>query len=121
MELPAGTTTDAGTVKAALLAPTATVAPPGGAAGLRVKTHVDEACEARTLGLQPSDIEVDGTPVVIVPPVAVIGTVLPMGEAPSASATPMDAPDVFVETVTVTTAATPLWIWLAFSPVNRQE
>ena len=61
-ELPAGTVIETGTLRAAVLLESETVAPPEGAAWLRVTVHVAELPELSVVGLQASEeINTGGT------------------------------------------------------------
>ena len=80
-----------------------------------------KAPEATVAGLQLSDVRVSGTPVEMVPPVAVVGIALAEAEAPSALVTPMVVPDEVGDNVTVRTATTPFWIRFPFIPVTRHR
>ena len=119
VELPAGTVTEAGTFKAELLSVIVTDTPPLGAVPLRPTVQADEEWAARELGTQVRDVRVTREPVVTLPPLAVMATVLPAGDVPSAFAMPMEAWAVPAEIVTETTAAAPSWIRALFSPVSR--
>jgi hypothetical protein len=117
-EVPAGTVTADGMVRAGLLSARATIAPPVGAASLSPTVQVEDAGQVRTLGLQLSWVK-PMTRAVIVPPVARIEIVPPVGELPRASVTPIEVPVVVVESVTVTTATTPLCMVLVLRPVSK--
>ena len=54
-ELPAGTATEAGTLRATLLLDTETVMPPAGAAWLKATVHVEAPPESSVVGLQMID------------------------------------------------------------------
>ena len=68
---PAGTATDAGIVSRALLSDSVTVVPEE-ADWFKLTVQVVEAPEATVPGLHLKDVKLSGTPVVIVPPVAVV-------------------------------------------------
>ena len=116
---PAGTVTDAGIVSGALLSDSVMVAPEE-AASFKLTVQVVEAPEATVPGLQLKDVKLSGTTVVIVPPVAVMGSALADWVAPNALAMAIDVAVVLGEIVAVTTATTPFWTIFALSPVNRQ-
>ena len=80
-----------------------------------------KAPEATVAGLQLSDVRVSGTPVEMVPPVAVVGIALAEAEAPSALVTPMVVPDEVGDNVTVSAATTPFWIRFPLIPVTRHR
>ena len=117
---PADTFTDAGTVSSGLLSESVTVAPEE-AGWLKLTVQEVKAPEATVAGLQLSDVKVGSPPIVIVPPVAVVGIALAEAEAPSALVTPMVVPDEVGDNVTVSNATTPFWIRFPFSPVIRQR
>ena len=121
---PAGTVTDAGIVSGALLSDSVMVAPEE-AASFKLTVQVVEAPEATVPGLQLKDVKLSGTTVVIVPPVAVMGSALADWVAPNALAMAIDVAVVLGEIVAVTTATTPFWMMFAlspftFSPVKKQ-
>ena len=114
---PAAMVTEAGTVSKALLSDSATMAPPVGAGWFRVTVHVVEVPESIVVGLQARSVRLGETIVVIVPPVAVMGTALPDCAAPNAPVTPIEATVVPGEIVAVTIATTPFWMMFALSPL----
>jgi hypothetical protein len=119
---PAGTVTDAGTDKAALLSEIETKAPPAGADPERVTVQVDEPDPVMVDGVQVNEDTVTagaGTTTTPAEPSAVME--LPAKEDAMVSPTATDrlrlAP---VESVKFTEARTPFGIALAFRPVRRQ-
>ena len=116
---PAATVTDAGTVRAALLTETATVAPPVGAAieSVAVQVEVDpeatlagEHCRAETVGRT-----------VIVPPEPETIKSIPFVKAPMAFVIGSEIVPLLVDArVAVATATTPLAIELEFRPLATQ-
>ena len=69
------------------------------------------------VGLQDRMVRLNGAMVVIVPPVAVMGSVPPDGVAPNAFVMPIAVVVVPGEIVTVTTATIPFWMMFALSPL----
>lgn len=110
---PAETVTEAGTVTAPLLLDNVTEAPPPGAPCVRV-TVQDEVPGAFTVvGLQEMPLRVGlETPVtVILPPVPLVGTLVPLGALATTLVTAMlITPDALPERVAFTTASVPLAI-----------
>ena len=85
-----------------------------------------EAPAVKVPGLQLKEVTLTGARVVIVPPVAVIGSRPPDGVAPNALVTPIEAVVVPGAMVALTTATTPFGMLFAFrspvsSPVRKQE
>src|SRR5580700_2739882 len=112
---PEDTVTDAGIVSRELLSDRVTVVAPE-AVWLKPTVQVVEAPEVTLPGLQLKDVKVGGTAVVIVPPVAVVGIAAPPAEVLSGLVTLIVVPELVADIVTVSTATTPVWITLAFSP-----
>ena len=77
---PAATVTDAGTVNVLLLEERLTTVPPLGAASDRVTVQVEDEADSRVAGLHCSAETVGRT--VMVPPVAVMSALYPLGNAP---------------------------------------
>src|SRR3984885_1719708 len=122
---PTGTVIEEGTLSRTLLSANATIVPPVGAVWFSVTVHVVEAPERTVVGLQVRSVRLSGSEVVIVPPVAAMGTALPDCVAPNALVTLIEATVVPGEIVAFTTATTPLWIMFALSspvlsPVKKQ-
>ena len=115
---PADTVADGGTVSRALLSDSVTVAPEE-AAWFKLTVQEVKAPEATVAGLQLNEVKLIGTPVVMVPPVAVVWIALADAEAPSVLVTLMLVPDEEADNVTLRTATTPFWITFPFSPVRR--
>ena len=116
---PADTVTDAGIVSRALLSVSTTVVPEE-AAWFKLTVQEVKALEASVSGLQLKDIKLRPTTVVIVPPVAAIGSALADKVAPKAFVMPIEVAVVLGESVADTTATTPFWTMFALIPVNRQ-
>jgi hypothetical protein len=112
---PVATVTDAGIVSRELLSDKVTVVAPE-AVWLKPTVQVVEAPEVTLPGLQPKDVKVGGTAVVIVPPVAVAGIAVPAAEVLSGLVTLIVVPELVADSVTVRTATTPVWMTFAFSP-----
>jgi hypothetical protein len=120
----AGTVTDAGTVSRALLSESVMVAADA-AAWFKLTAHIVDPPDATEPGLQLNDVKLSGTTVVIVPPVAVMGTALADWAAPKAFAMLTEVAVTLGEIVAVTTATSPFLMMLALSapgssPVNQQ-
>jgi len=113
---PAGKVTDAGIVSRALLSDSATVVPDE-AAWFKPTVQVVDAPEPTVAGLQLKDVKLSGTTVVIVPPVAVMGSALADWVAPNAFVMPIEAAVALEDMVAVTTATTPFWTMFASSPL----
>jgi hypothetical protein len=79
---PAGTVTEAGTLRLVLLLPTARVTPPGGAAALRVAVHAEVPGVTTVVGIQVKELRVTAWPSVIVPPIPLTPRVNPDGSVP---------------------------------------
>ena len=110
---PAGTVTEAGTVRYAELDARLTVAP---VEALTVTLQVLEAPGAKVDGEHTMEVAVTvGVAMFTVPPEAVSGSVLPVEEAPDTLIKPIDALLVPVN-VAVRVAAIPSVIALAFMP-----
>jgi hypothetical protein len=118
----AATVTEAGTASAALLLERVTLAPPDGAAALRVTVHALDAFCPRLVGLQASEETVGnpGPPPVTVPPVADIKRAFPEGEDATGFVTLMAVEVAPAAMVKFRTATTPLEMMLAFIPEMRQ-
>ena len=119
---PAVTVTDAGTVNAAVLLESVTVAPPAGAGALSEAVHVDPPPVMRLAGAQLSAPRAGsgGDAGTTTPPTPFVTSRFPPGSAPNAFATLIAAlatPDAIV---TLTTATTPFCITVVFMPANRQ-
>jgi len=112
---PAGTVTDAGIASRELLSDSAMVVLEE-AGRFKPTVQVMDAPEDAVAGLQPRDVKVSGT-VVIVPPVAVMGSVLADGEAPNALVMPIAAAAALGDIVADTTATTPFCTMFASSPL----
>lgn len=113
---PVGTVTDAGIVSRALLSDSATTVADE-ATWFKPTVQVVEMPEATVAGLQFNDVKPTGRAVVMVPPVAVMGSAPADGVAPNASVMPIEVAVVLGEIVADTTATTPLLIIFASSPV----
>jgi hypothetical protein len=111
----AATVTEAGTVSKALLSDRTTTVPPAGAGWFRVTVHVLEAPARIVVGLQAKSVRPSGGIVVIVPPVAAMGSVPPDGVAPNAPVMLIEVAVVPAEIVTVTTAIRPVGIRFVLS------
>jgi len=109
------TVTDAGIVSRALLSDSVMVVVEE-AAWFKPTVQVVDAPEATVAGLQLNDVKLSGTTVVIVPPVAVMGSALADWVAPSALVMPIEAAVALGDMVADTTATTPFWIMFASSP-----
>ena len=120
--LPAGMVTEAGVVSTALLSDTLTTVPAVGAVWLKVTVQVDVAGGVKTRGLHLKMLRVarDGAATAIVPPVPVIGILVPVEETATIFVTAIVLALAVADRVTFTTAATPFWITWEFSPVSRQ-
>src|SRR5271165_73448 len=116
---PADTVTDARIVSRALLSDSMTVMLEE-AAWFKLTVQAVEAPEATVAGLQTKDVRLRPTTVVIVPPVAAIGSALADKVAPKAFVMPIEVAVVLGESVADTTATTPFWKVFALIPVNRQ-
>jgi hypothetical protein len=121
---PAGTVTEEGSERSALLSDSATVVPEE-AAWFKLTVQVVEAPAVKVPGLQLKEVTLTGARVVIVPPVAVIGSRPPDGVAPNALVMPIEAVVVPGAMVALTTATTPFGMLFAFrspvsSPVRKQ-
>ena len=121
----AGTMTDAGTVKAALLEEIATAVPPVGAAPESVTVQAILPGGVNEVGVQVRLVSISEgchpwTP--MAPPAPETATALPSPKAPIVplTETGTDPLLVLVASVTVTTAATPLPIVVEFIPDAKQ-
>jgi len=101
---PAGTITDAGTLKVESLELSATVTPPEPAKVLRPRAQLDEAPGTTAVGLQTTEltVTVDAGGAPIAPPVADMGKLEPSCATPIALLTPIAADDAVVASLTVT-------------------
>ncbi|MBK9170139.1 MAG: hypothetical protein IPM24_22120 [Bryobacterales bacterium] len=122
--LPAATVTDGGTTRFALLSDRATVAPPAGAAWVRVTVQVLEPGVAIEVGEQPRAETPTGVGWTIetVPPVAVAGIEVPAPEDATGfeTWTAADVDAVEAAMVKVARATTPLAMPDVFRPKTRQ-
>jgi hypothetical protein len=116
----AATVTDAGTVSIALLFDTLTIAPPVGAALLRLTVQVLEALGPRLLGLQASAEMSTGAATEMLPPVADMGMAFPIVDAPKVPLTPIVIELALEASPTVTTATLSFGITFVLSPVATQ-
>jgi hypothetical protein len=119
---PAATVIDAGTVSAAALLNSETVALPAGATVLSETVQFEVPPELKDVGEQfkPVRVGCDTIFEVTVPPEPFTGSALPPAVLPRAPVTPMDAPATVDAMVTLTTATTPFCITVAFSPAKTQ-
>jgi hypothetical protein len=118
--LPAATVTDSGTESKVLLLLKATEAPPEGATCERVTVQVLAAADPRLVGEQASEETAMGASEVTVPATPAIDSELPPAEAPRVFVTAIGALVAVDAVVTVTTATTPFWIAVEFSPATKQ-
>ena len=116
----AATVTDAGTVSVALLFDRVTIAPPVGAALLRLTVQVLEALGPRLVGLQASAEMSTGAATEMLPPVADMGMAFPIVDAPNAPLTPIVIELALGASPTVTTATLPFGITFVLNPVATQ-
>jgi hypothetical protein len=118
---PALTVTEAGTVTEALLLDRLTLAPPAGAAAVRVTVQVLVPGVTTEAGVQLR-LAGCGRVMVTVPPAVITAIGSPPGVVPSAPAicTVDDVLLVVGETVNVAVATTPEAMAVVFSPVTRQ-
>lgn len=115
---PAATVAEAGTVSSPLLLDKVTIAPPVGAAWLRVTVHVEEPPVLSDAGLQVRLLILAGTPTVMVPPVAVAAMLVAVDDAADTAVTLIGTvPDALADRVTLIVASVPFWIVLAFNPL----
>ena len=119
---PAGTVTEAGVVKLALLSERVTTAPPVGAAPLKVTVQVVvpgvlivAGAQSRLVGVTVPDCVTEIVPEL---PVRVIEE--PVEEAPSTLVSPMVVLPADGESVILTTATVPFPMLLAFMPLAIQ-
>lgn len=121
-EAPAATVTDAGTLRAALLSARETTVPPEGAAWLRRTVQVDVPGALTEAGPQVNPVRVVVVTVatVIVPLVPAAVIPLPVAEAAPRFVSPIVLVVLVEDSVTFTTATTPLAILFEFSAVSRQ-
>lgn len=119
---PAGTVTDAGTLKRAELELSATAAPPGPAAALNLTVHSNDAPGPAADGLHDREVTVGEAVVetVITPPVAVTGRDVPSGNTAMGLLTATAAVAAPGVRVTVATATIPLAIVVEFMPYAMQ-
>ena len=110
----AGIVTDPGILSRALLSDSAILVLEE-AFWFKLTVQVVEPPEDTLTGLQLNDVKPSGTTVVIVPPVAVMGSALADWLAPNALVMPIEVAAVLGEIVTVTTAITPFWMAFALS------
>jgi hypothetical protein len=116
---PAATVTDAGTVSEALLLASVRFEPPVGAAAFKVAVQLATALALRLAGLHARD-EMVGT-VTIAFVVAVTASALPRGSTPTGLLIVIAVVPAVGVSVSVTVAATPEAIVLAFAgPASRQ-
>jgi hypothetical protein len=111
-----------GTVNAATLLDSATVAPPAGAFMLSEAVQVDDRPALRDAGAQFSALSTGsgGDAEVTTPPTPFTISGFPPGSAPNEFVTLIAALATLVAIVTFTTATTPSCIVAAFMPVNKQ-
>ena len=114
--LPAATVTDAGTVKPLTLELSDTVAPPVGAAPLKLTVQVDVAPGASDVAPHDKELMTGAWETVIVPPLAVTVSEAPAAVAAAAFVTPTAAVVAPLVMVTVATPTTPFEIVLEFRP-----
>ena len=114
---PAGTVTEAGTVRAVLLLLSVTGVPPLGAAALRVTVQFDVPRDVIERGLHVRELSVNGVPTVTVPPVPLAVSLAAAGVVATTLVSPMLKVPEAIEGVMVTVAATPSVIGFAFRPL----
>ena len=121
---PAATVTEAGTVKAAMLLERVMIAPPVGAAPLRVTVQAEVELEPKEVGEQVKleIVPVAGAKTEIEPPVPEIAVPIPVGDDPAVPVMVRGAtvPLAAVPSVTVAVATVPLPITVAFMPLATQ-
>jgi hypothetical protein len=113
---PAPTVTAAGTVNAAVLLDSVTVAPP---VFDTVTVHVELPPDPKLAGLHVSPLRV-GSAAVTVPPTPASDSEFPKGVTPNVLVTLIAVLATPEAIVTLTTATTPFCITVAFKPVSRQ-
>lgn len=119
-EDPADTVTDPGTFSSPLLLDSETVAPPAGAAWLKVTVQVEVFPELRVVGLHVTALKAAGVITTTLPAVPFRVREVPEGDAPRVFVTPMGTVPVAVaESVTLTTATAPFGIAVLFRPETR--
>jgi hypothetical protein len=119
---PAATVTDAGTARAALLSEIAIMAPPAGAAFESVTVQTELVPEVRLAGLHCTwDTTGREFWTLMAEPIPETAVALPSATAPTGLRIEMGTVELLdAESVTVTTATTPLPIELPFMPEARQ-
>ena len=116
---PEATVTDAGTVNAPLLLDSETVTPAPPAGRVSVAVHEDVPGAFTEVGLQARVLRVAGTGTAIVPPAPLRLRAAPAGDAATVLVTPMGiVPDADADSVTLTTAAGPFKMDVAFVPAT---
>lgn len=120
--LPAGTVTEAGTVKLVVLDPSVTVTPPDPAGPLRFTVQPDVPEEPRDPEVHETELTVTAAAgvSVMLPPLELIVSTAPAGEAPIALVTPIEAFVAPLVRVAVTTATTPFEMILVLLPETSQ-
>jgi hypothetical protein len=118
---PAGTVTDGGVVRLALLLDSATLAV-AGAAPVRVTVHDEEPGAVMETGAHETPLSAaEDAMAVIVPPFPVIGSAEPSAKAPSVLITPTFVLVSVDEAANVTVATTPFEIAVVFIPHTTQR
>jgi hypothetical protein len=118
---PAGTDTEAGTLRAALLSDTATDIPLDGAPALRLTVQVRVPGVVNVVGVHARELNVAAVRelwMLMLPPVAVRVAPTPAGSAAMALETPIETeePLTLVASLTLTVATTPLPMVLVLTP-----
>ena len=116
----ATTATDAGTVRRELVLARATVAPPAGAAPVRVTVQVELPELFKEVVRQDREVTVGHAPPVTVPLVAESGMAVPAGEAATGLLTPIGVVIAPTAMVRFTTATVPFEMMPAFIPEATQ-
>ena len=114
------TVTEAGPVRVGLVLDRVTIAPPVGAALVRVTVQVLEELGPRLVGLQVSAEISTGATTEMLPPVADMGMAFPAADAPKVLPTPTVSELALGASTTVTTATLPFGIMFVLSPVATQ-
>jgi hypothetical protein len=121
---PAGTRTEPGTERLALLSDSATEAPPLGAGPLRDTVQVALPGVVTVVGVHAKPLSVgpplDVADAVTVPPDVEVAMVLPVGDAAEVFVTAIDVLPTPAASVTFTAANVPFAILFAFMPDARQ-
>lgn len=113
---PAGTVTDAGTVRFVELELRATAAPAGPLAPFRLTVQDALAEGPKDAGLQETELTVGEEETVIEPPVAEVDKLRPAEDAADTLVTPIDEVAAFAVRVKLATAATPFAIAVLLTP-----